>query len=129
MKHIVGLIIMALIVLSLYLAPVAGSWVIVALGSVGIFAAIGALLQADSDVVKALIQGTLKDTIKPWQSALLHFARSLLFVALVYGVALPSVSVSAKILALASYLLLQLPAGRIASLKNTLLRKAYTVKA
>ncbi|AUV57216.1 hypotheticla protein [Erwinia phage vB_EamP-S2] len=128
MKHIVGLIIMALIVLSLYLAPGAGSWVIGTLGSLGIIAAGFSALSSEAELIKLIIGQSVKDKLKPWQSGLLQLIRGTLFVALVYGLTFPEISVAAKYLLIAGYLALQLAVGRINSYKNTLIRRAYTLK-
>lgn len=128
MKHIVGLIIMALIVLSLYLAPGAGSWVIGTMGSLGIIAAGFSVLNSETELLKLIIGQSVKEKLKPWQSGLLQFVRGFLMVALIYGLTFPEVSVAAKYLLIAGYLALQLSVGRINSYKHTLIRRAYTLK-
>lgn len=128
MKHIVGLIIMALIVLSLYLAPGAGSWVIGTMGSLGVIAAGFSVFGADVELIKQIIGQSVKENLKPWQSAMLQFIRGTLMIALLYGLTFPEVSVSAKYLLIAGYLALQLAVGRINSYKHTLIRRAYTLK-
>lgn len=128
MKHIVGLIIMALIVLSLYLAPGAGSWVIGTMGSLGIIAAGFSVFNSETELLKLIIGQSVKEKLKPWQSGLLQFVRGFLMVALIYGLTFPEVSVAAKYLLIAGYLALQLSVGRINSYKHTLIRRAYTLK-
>lgn len=128
MKHIVGLIIMALIVLSLYLAPGAGSWVIGTMGSLGLIAAGFSVLNSETELLKLIIGQSVKEKLKPWQSGLLQFVRGFLMVALIYGLTFPEVSVAAKYLLIAGYLALQLSVGRINSYKHTLIRRAYTLK-
>lgn len=128
MKHIVGLIIMALIVLSLYLAPAAGSWVVGTLGGIGIIAAGFSIFQPQTEMFKTLIGQSVKDTLKPWQAGLFQLIRGMLLVAFIYGLSLPAIAVAAKYLLIASYLALQLSVGRIVSYKNTLIRRAYTLK-
>ncbi|UJH95796.1 hypothetical protein [Pantoea phage Nifs112] len=128
MKHIVGLIIMALIVLSLYLAPGAGSWVIGTLGSLGVIAAGFSVLSSETELLKLIIGQSVKEQLKPWQSGLLQLVRGFLMVALVYGLTFPEISVAAKYLLIAGYLSLQLAVGRITAYKHTLVRRAYTLK-
>ncbi|ABM63410.1 hypothetical protein Era103g20 [Erwinia phage Era103] len=128
MKHIVGLIIMALIVLSLHLAPAAGSWVIGTLGSVGILASVFALCQTETEQYKLLIKHAVENKLSSWQAALYQLIRGVLLVALVYGLSLPAVSLASKYLLVAGYLAMQLSAGRLVNYKNTLIRRAYTLK-
>lgn len=128
MKHIVGLIIMALIVLSLYLAPAAGSWVIGTLGAVGMLASIFALCQTESEQYKILIKHSVEHKLSSLQAALYQLIRGALLVALVYGLSFPAVATSAKYLLVAGYLAMQLSAGRLVNYKNTLIRRAYTLK-
>ena len=128
MKHIVGLIIMALIVLSLYLAPAAGSWVIGTLGVVGIVSAVFSLMQTETEVCRMLIKHSVTNSLRSWQAALYQLVRGALLVALVYGLSFPAVAASAKYLLIAGYLAMQLSAGRLVNYKNTLIRRAYTLK-
>lgn len=128
MKHIVGLIIMAFIVLSLYLAPGAGTWVVGTLGGLGVIAAGFSLLNTETDIVKLLIGQSVKDKLGPWQSATFQFVRSALVVAFLYGLSYTAIALSAKYLLIAGYLSLQLSAGRLLSVKNTLIRRAYSLK-
>lgn len=129
MKHVVSLILVALIVLAVFCFPTVGGYAIGAVGSVLLVAGFSGILTKPINLTQLIIKESVKSLKGTgWGSGLYQLFRAILVVLLVYGIAVLPGFYFAKSIFVAGYLALQVAGGRMRFYKDSLIRRAYTLK-